>query len=170
MDDAYVSKTFMLDVETGDTFRCSLGVDTRTRVSYDLTSVLETSQASSFVEQYTITTYKSITTIHNRHKDHHIAVLEKSSVPVAPYEDTRVKVLLRKPEGLAECEDGFRADYKRQDGFDVKWGTGVEEGKEGKKEGKFVWMGSVSPGEEVTLISEWDVRAPFDIGWREHSS
>lgn len=81
-----------------------------------------------------------------------------------------MKVFLRQPKGLAESEDGVEVDLKRSDGFKVKWGSGTEENKERKREGKFVWSGSVSPGEHVTLVSEWEVRAPVDTDWTESSS
>lgn len=172
MDDAYVSKTSITDINTGDMFRCTLGVDTSTRVSYNITSTLEPSRASSFVEQYTTKTYISTTTISNRHTGkNQISVVEKSSVPVAPEGDTRIKVFLKKPEGLAESEDGVGLDLKRRDRFKVMWSSGDEnEGKGGKKEGKFVWFGTVAPGKEVTLVSEWEVRAPIGVDWTERTS
>ena len=48
----------------------------------------------------------------------------------------------------------------------VAWvrGGDLEETKGGNKRGKFVWYGTISPGEEL-LVSEWDVRAPVDVEW-----
>ena len=57
----------------------------------------------------------------------------------------------------------------REDGFKVKWGRDVEDTRGGKKEGMFVCYGTISPGEEVALVSEWDVTAAFDAGWRVKS-
>jgi len=51
----------------------------------------------------------------------------------------------------------------------VKWGRDVEDTRGGQKEGKFIWYGTISPGEEVVLVSEWDVRAPVDAEWRVKS-
>lgn len=170
MDEAYVSKTSIPDINTGDIFRCTLGLDTSTRVSHSLTSVLEASRASSFVEQYNTTTYKSTTVINNRHTGKSsIAVVEKSSVPVSPEGDTAVKVILKQPKGLAEAEDDVEVDLKREDGFKVKWNSGTEFKLSGKKDGQFMWMGTVAPGQEVTLVSEWEVRAPVDVTWTERS-
>ena len=45
-------------------------------------------------------------------------------------------------------------------------GGGMEDMKEGQKEGKLIWYGTIPPGEKVILASQWDVRAPFDAGWR----
>lgn len=170
MDDKYVSKTSIPDINTGDMFRCTLGVDTSTRVKYNLTSTSETSRPSSYVEQYNTTKYTSTTTIHNRHSGQHpISVIEKSSVPVAPDGEPKVKVFLEKPEGLGEANDGVEVDLRRRDGFKVKWSSASGEDTGGKEEGKFVWLGSVPPGQEVILVSEWEVKVPIDVNWTEKS-
>jgi len=78
-------------------------------------------------------------------------------------------VFLKGPTGLAESKEGNEVDLGRTDGFKVKWGRDVEDTKDGQKEGKFIWYGTISPGKEVVLVSEWDVRAPFDVGWRVKS-
>ena len=72
---------------------------------------------------------------------------------------------MKGPEGLPTAEDGVEVDLRRSDGFKVKWGRDLEETKNGKKEGKFIWYGTISPGEEVVLVSECDVRAPVDVEW-----
>ena len=171
LDGSYVSKTDISDINTGDTFQCTLGIDTSVRVVHTLISSSTTSTASSFVEQYKTTTYTSTTTITNRHTgDYPIQIVERSSLPVASPQDTRIKVFLKKPEGLAEGEEGVDIDLVRSDGFKVKWGTDVDETKDGKKSGKFIWNGSVDPGKEAVLVSEWEVRAPVDVEWTERSS
>ena len=167
LDDSYVSKTAIFNVGTGDTFRCTLGVDTSIQVSNALTETSETSAPSSFVEQYTTTTYVSTTTLRNRHKgDYPVNIVERSSIPVASASEPRIKVFLKGPEGLAIVGDGAEVDLGRGDGFKVRWGRDVEQTKNGKKEGKFIWSGTILPGQEVNLVSEWDVRAPADAGWR----
>ena len=171
LDGSYVSKTDISDINTGDTFQCTLGVDTSARVVHTFVSTSTTSTASSFVEQYKTTTYTSTTTITNRHTgDYPIQIVERSSLPVASSQDTRIKVFLKKPEGLAEGEEGTDIDLDRPDEFKVKWGTDVDETKDGKKSGKFIWFGRVEPGKEVVLVSQWEVRAPVDVEWTERSS
>ena len=166
LDDSYVSKTDISDVGTGDTFSCTLGMDTSILVSNAFAETSDTSAPSSFVEQYTTTTYVSTTTLRNRHTgDYPVSIVERSSIPVASANDPRIKVFLKGPEGLATVEDGVEVDLGRNDGFKVKWGRDLDHTKDGKKEGKFVWYGTTPPGEEVVLISEWDVRAPVDAGW-----
>ena len=167
LDDSYVSKTAIFNVGTGDTFRCTLGMDTLIQVSNAFTETSEASAPSSFVEQYTTTTYVSTTTLRNRHTgDYPVNIVERSSIPIASADDQRIKVFLKGPEGLAMVGDGVEVNLGRSDGFKVRWGRDLEETKNGKKEGKFIWSGTILPGQEVDLVSEWDVRAPVDAGWR----
>ena len=172
LDGSYVSKTDILDISTGDSFQCTLGIDTSAKVVHTLISSSTTSTASSFVEQYKTTTYTSTTTITNRHTgDYPIQIVERSSLPVASPQDTRIKVFLKEPEGLAEGDEGTDIDLGRPDQFKVKWGTGLDESeiKDGKKSGKFIWHGTINPGKEVVLVSKWDIRAPVDVEWVERS-
>ena len=167
LDDSYVSQTNVSGVATGDTFNCTLGMDTSVRVSHELTQSSVTSPPSSFVEQYTTTTYVSTTKLHNRHiGDYPVNIVERSSIPIASEDDPRIKVFLKGPDGLAESEEGQEVDLEREDGFNVKWGRNTDDTKDGQKEGKFVWYGTIPPGKEVILISEWEVRAPVDAEWR----
>ena len=169
LDNSYVSKTNISEIATGDTFNCTLGTDTSIRVSHELTESSVTSPPSSFVEQYKTTTYVSTTKLHNRHTgDYPVNIVERSSIPIASESEPRIKVFLKGPKGLAESEQG-EVDTGRSDGFKVKWGRDMEDTKNGQKEGKFIWYGTISPGEEVVLVSEWDVRAPCDAGWRLRS-
>ena len=157
----------MPEVGAGDTFRCTLGMDTSIQVSNSLTETSETSASSSFVEQYTTTTYVSTTKLRNRHTgDYPVNIVERSSIPVASAEDPRIRVFLKGPEGLATAEDGVEVDLGRSDGFKVKWGRDEEQTENGKQEGRFIWYGAIHPGEEVVLVSEWDVRAPVDAEWK----
>jgi len=170
LNNSYVSKANISNVATGDTFNCTLGMDTSVRVSHEMTESSVTSLPSSFVEQYTTTTYVSTTKLHNRHTGHYpVNVVERSSIPITSEKDSRIKVFLKGPTGLAESEEGKEVGLERRDGFKVKWGRDVEDTKDGQKEGKFVWYGTISPGEEEVLVSEWDVRAPVDAEWRVRS-
>ena len=160
----------MPDIGTGDTFHCTLGMDTSIQVSNSLTETSQTSAPSSFVEQYTTTTYVSTTKLRNRHTgDYTVNIVERSSIPVASADDPRIRVFLKGPEGLATAEDDVEVDLGRSDGFKVKWGRDLEQTENGKKEGRFIWYGTIDPGEEVVLVSEWDVRAPVDAEWRVKS-
>jgi len=170
LNNSYVSKTDISEIATGDTFNCTLGMDISIRVSHELTESSVTSPPSSFVEQYTTTTCVSTTRLHNRHtEDYPVNIVERSSIPIASQSDPRIKVFLKGPKGLAERKEGEEVDLERIDGFKVKWGGDVEDTKDGQKEGRFIWYGTISPGEEVVLVSEWDVRAPVDAEWRVKS-
>ena len=90
--------------------------------------------------------YVSTTILRNRHTgDYPINIIERSSIPVASIDDPRIRVFLKGPEGLATVEDGVELDLRRSDGFKVKWGTDLEQTKNGKKEGKFIWHGTFLP-------------------------
>jgi hypothetical protein len=78
-------------------------------------------------------------------------------------DDKRIKVILRKPDGLADAKDGKWLDLKK-DGLKVGWGKMVG-GKGGEKEGKFEWLWKVEAGAKVTLESEFEVKAPADVRW-----
>ena len=123
LDNSYVSKTNISEIATGDTFNCTLGMDTSIRISHELTQSSVTSVPSSFVEQYTTTTYVSTTKLHNRHTgDYPVNIIERSSIPVASDSDPRIKVFLKGPTELAGSEEGKEVDLGRVDGFNVKWG------------------------------------------------
>jgi len=80
----------------------------------------------------------------------------------------RVNVVLRRPEGLAELEQG--QELKVGEGSGEKRTVGwskVVDGKGGKKEGLFEWVAEVGAGEEVTIETEWDVKAPVSLSWVE---
>ena len=170
LNNSYVSKTDISEIATGDTFNCTLGMDTSIRVSHEIKESSVTPPPSTFVEQYTTTTYVSTTKLHNRHTgDYPVNIVERSSIPIASESDSRIKVFLKGPTVLAWSEEGKEADPGRGDGFKVKWGRDVDDTKNGKKQGKFIWYGTIPPGEEVVLVSEWDVRAPFDAKWKVKS-
>ena len=167
LNNSYISETNISETATGDMFNCTLGMDTSIRVSHELTQSSVTSPPSSFMEQYTTTTYVSTTKLHNRHTgDYPVNIVERSSIPIASEDDPRIKVFLKVPRRLAESGDGQEVNPGRKDGFKIKWGRDVEDTENGQKEGKFIWYGTIPPGKEVVLVSEWDVRAPVDVDWR----
>ena len=166
LNNSYVTKTDISEIATGDTFSCTLGMDTSVRVSHELTESSVTSPPSSFVEQYKTTTYVSTTKLHNQHAgDYPVNIIERSSIPIASENDPRIKVFLKEPLRLAECESEQEINLRRKDEFKVKWGRDG-----GKKQGRFIWFGTIPPGEEVILVSKWDVRAPVDAEWRIKST
>lgn len=186
MDDKYVSKITIPEVGTGDSLRCTLGIDTAVKVTHSITSETTTSPEAQSVEPFKTVTYTSKTIIRNRRFDGTpIDVVERTSLPVVRTKDggpvnpdgaeARIKVLLKQPPGLAESECSDPIELDRPDGFRVQWGTG--DGNMGplqgnivdKEEGKFMWVGKIDPGQEVALESVWDVRAPVNLSWFENT-
>ena len=93
-------------------------------------------------------------------------------------------MVLRHPAGLAELEQGkelqvcANEDGGREGGGDsdgegegkkkqmVRW-CNVVDGKGGRMNGLFEWVVEVGVGEELTIETEWDVKAPVSLKWIE---
>jgi len=173
VNDSFVSKTAIVgDVAPGDVFSCTLGADPATRIRYTRTSKRADEggagrERSAFSEQWASTTYRSCTTITNRHPFALRAVVLRDGVPVSE-DKKRVSVVLRRPEGLAELEQGGDLKVGEEEGEKrtVRWSK-VVDGKGGKKEGLFEWVVEVGAGEEITIETEWDVKAPVSLRWVE---
>jgi len=195
VDDSFVSKTGIVgDVAPGDVFSCTLGADPATRIRYARTSKRADDDASggaagrersAFSEQWAATTYRSRTTVTNRHPFALHELVVRDGVPVCE-DEKRVSVVLRHPAGLAELEQGkelqvvAKEDGEREGDDDgdgesecagekkqrVRW-CKIVDGKGGKKEGLFEWVVEVGAGEELTIETEWDVKAPVSLNWIE---
>ena len=104
------------------------------------------------------------------HNEHTFAVPDlvvRDAIPTC--DDKRVKVLLRKPHGLANVKDGEEealVDKEKEDGARIMWEKAVD-GKGGEKEGKFQWKGSVKAKDKLVLETQWDVTGPADVTWVE---
>ncbi|KAF8268359.1 hypothetical protein EI94DRAFT_1728051 [Lactarius quietus] len=190
VDDAFAARTALQrDVAPGDTFHCTLGADPATRIRYARTSRradVSANATRAFSEQWASTEYTSRTTITNSHPFALRALLLRDAVPVSE-DGERVNVVLRRPAGLAELEQGdeleVSAEGKKaveeeedEDGDvkpegsktrrTVRWSKLVD-GKGGRKEGLFEWVVDVGAGEEVTIETEWDIKAPVSLKWIE---
>ena len=97
----------------------------------------------------------------------------RDGVPV--FEEGRhVSVVLRRSAGFVELEqgeelqDGAEDDEQEDKGKKqrVRWGK-VVDGKGGKKEGVLEWVVEIGAGEELTIETEWDVKAPISLRWAE---
>ena len=173
VDDSFVSKTAIVgDVAPGDVFSCTFGADPATRIRYTRTSRRADDgsvgrERSAFSEQWAATTYRSCMTITNRHPFALRALVLRDGAPVSE-DKKRVNVVLRRPEGLAELEQGQELKVGEGSGEKrtVRWSK-VVDGKGGKKEGLFEWVAEVGAGEEVTIETEWDIKAPVSLSWVE---
>lgn len=84
-------------------------------------------------------------------------------------DDKRIKVILRRPEGLADAKDGEVVNVRSSDGLKVMWEKLVD-GVGGERQGKFEWKWKVDAGAKATLESEWEVKAPADLLLAETAS
>ncbi|KAF9459031.1 hypothetical protein BDZ94DRAFT_1239542 [Collybia nuda] len=164
LDDSHASNTFIGDVNIGDDFDCTLGDDTATKVTYIRTSHSAKVDGGSFSEDKKTVTYNTQITIHNKHTFTIPDLIICDVVPTS--DDKRAKVILRKPEGLADANAGEVVTDTERDGLQVMWSKQAD-GKGGKKEGKFEWKWCVAAGVKVTLESQWEIKAPGDVIWAE---
>jgi uncharacterized protein (TIGR02231 family) len=190
VDDAFAARTALpRDVAPGDTFHCTLGADPATRIRYTRTARRADVSANApraFSEQWASTEYVSCTTITNSHPFALRALVLRDSVPVSE-DGERVNVVLRRPAGLADLEQGEELEVGAEgeaaeeevEGEEadaqpehskarrtVRWCKSAV-GKGGRKEGMFEWVVDVGAGEEVTIETEWDVKAPVSLKWVE---
>ncbi|EIN10081.1 hypothetical protein PUNSTDRAFT_102081 [Punctularia strigosozonata HHB-11173 SS5] len=162
MDDSFVSKTSIQarirNVDAGDTFHCTFGPDPAVRITYVRDSTTKQGQGGAFIERHNSTTYTTKIAVTNKHKFAAKDVVVRDAIPLAADDfKGRAKVILSKPEGLAEAEAGqeVAAAFGK-----VRW---APEG--GEKEGRFEWACDVEAGQEVTLETKFEIRAPSDMEW-----
>lgn len=163
LDDSYVSKTSINDINTGDNFECTLGDDTSTKVTYARSSKTVKSNGGAFSEVTNTTTYTTKVSIQNKHQFAITDLIVRDVIPTC--EDKRAKIILRKPLGLADAKDGESVDLKN-DGLRVGWEKLVD-GKGGEKEGKFEWKWKVGSGARVNVEAEWEIKVPGEFPWVE---
>ncbi len=154
---------YIQDVNVSDTFTCTLGSDASSKVTYSRTSKTVKSSGGAFSEVTNTTTYTTTISIHNKHQFHISDLIVRDIIPTC--EDKRVKVVLRKPEGLADAKEGEWVDIGKE-GLKVGWEK-VVDGKGGEKDGKFEWRWKIGSGAKVKLEAEWEVNAPGEIAWVE---
>lgn len=151
------------DINTGDTFDCALGDDAATKVTYTRSGRTVRSPGGAFSEVVNTTTYTTKITIHNKHAFALADLRVRDIVPMS--DDKRVKVILRKPAGLADAKDGQVVDVKsdgNQTGLQTMWEKAVD-GSGGEKEGRYEWKWKVDGGAKVTFEAEWEIKAPADL-------
>ncbi|KAF8266027.1 hypothetical protein EI94DRAFT_1587080 [Lactarius quietus] len=187
IDDAFAARTALArDVAPGDTFHCTLGADPATRIRYSRTSRradVSANATRAFSEQWASTEYASRTTITNSHPFALRAFVLRDAVPISE-DGERVNVVLRRPAGLADLEQGDELEVGaegEEEGEEEEGGVKSEcgkarrtvrwcklvDGKGGRKEGLFEWVIDVGAGEEVTIETKWDVKAPVSLKWIE---
>ncbi|KAK0470322.1 uncharacterized protein EV420DRAFT_1742692 [Desarmillaria tabescens] len=166
LDNTYVSRTYIHDIVAGDTFDCTLGDDATAKVTYARTFKTTRSSGGAFTETINTITYTTKITVHNKHAFAIEDLIVKDVIPMC--DDSRVKVVLRKPEVLASAKEGEILDVGSQ-GLKVGWEATVD-GKGGEKEGKFEWKWRADAGAQVTMETQWDVKGPSDVTLVETSA
>ncbi|KDQ59014.1 hypothetical protein JAAARDRAFT_127570 [Jaapia argillacea MUCL 33604] len=165
LDESYVSKTSIQDVNTGDTFECPLGADSSLRISHARIPRTVRDSASAFAEQFKSTTYTVTTTIRNKHRFAISELVVRDVIPLV--DDKRVKVILRKPQGLAEAKGDQEVMVKDKDKeVKIRWSKVVDK-KGGAKEGKYEWLCKLEANGEINLVTEYEVKSPADLNWIE---
>ena len=149
-------------------FDCVLGIDNALRVAYNRTVRTERGPPRNFSELLKTTTYTVTTTVTNDHPFDVSALVVRDSVPLGD-ETAGIKVVLRKPEGLARATSGedVAVALGEDDGSaTIKWSRG-DAGQEGEKHGMYEWLCEVPAGKRIQLMAEWDVKALDDLSWDE---
>lgn len=101
-------------------------------------------------------TYTVSTTVRNSHRFALPVLRVQDGVPLTD-KASSVKVVLRRPEGLAEAKH----EKIKVDGTEVGW-----KGILGEEKGQVEWMTKVEAGGVVKLALEWEIRGPADMQWR----
>ncbi|RPD54804.1 hypothetical protein L226DRAFT_616532 [Lentinus tigrinus ALCF2SS1-7] len=171
MNDGFVTKTTMKHVSAEESFDCVLGVDTAIKVSSEQKSRTEQEPERNFAEPTQTATQTLLTTVTNGHKFDVSDVIVRGAIPLGN-DASKIKVALRKPEGLARASDGenvpvsLSADSKN---VKVRWTT-PKDGKGGEKDGLYEWICNVPAGKAIVLETEWDVKGPAKVKWEEKTN
>ena len=111
--------------------------------------------------------YRTTVSLKNKRATPIKGFLVRDIVPVADNKD--IKVVLTKPAGLAEAEEGkditveeMREGEKGK--VKVHWRKSSGD-KGGMKEGRLEWVVDLEAKEEKTLVLEWEVVTPFGMKW-----
>ena len=110
-----------------------------------------------YITKYTVRTY-----ITNNHPFPISNLIVRDALPLAPYDN--VKVVLRKPEGLAEARAGEK--IRVAGNVNVEWSR-KSRGSLSSVEGKYKWLVSLEGNKGCTLETEWEIQSSSDSLWEE---
>ncbi|KAF9450483.1 hypothetical protein P691DRAFT_810305 [Macrolepiota fuliginosa MF-IS2] len=161
LDDSYVSKTTIPDVNRNDVFNFTLGDDPSVIISYSrvLKSVKEGSGA--FADVANVTTYTTWITVQNKHDFPIERLTLRDAIPIS--DDSRVRVVLRKPKELVEAKGVFvkvnratgDSGEPDEDGLMVRWAK--------EKEGLYEYKWRVDGDDKISLGTVFEVKASSDL-------
>ncbi len=151
-----------------ESFNCVLGSDTALRVTYTQQSRTEHEAGRTFDEPTKTTTRMITIAATNGHTFDIPKLVIRDAIPLGD-ENANIKVMLRKPEGLAQAKDGEEVTVLLEgevQNAKARWSK-LENGKGGEKDGMYEWVCSVPAGKAVSLKAEWAVKAPSNVKWEE---
>jgi len=130
-------------------------------VTYTRKAKTVKSSGGAFSEEQKTTTVTAQITVQNKHQFPLTRLIVRDLIPTSA--DERVKVILRKPDGLANLKQGDElALASIAPGLKVRWNK-QQDGNGGEKEGTFEWLWTVAAGGNILLESEWDIKSPADL-------
>ncbi|TFK87173.1 hypothetical protein K466DRAFT_522882 [Polyporus arcularius HHB13444] len=168
MDAGFVTKTSFNLIGVNESFNCVLGSDTALRVTYTQQSRTEHEAGRTFDEPTKTTTRMITIAATNGHTFDIPKLVIRDAIPLGD-ENANIKVMLRKPEGLAQAKDGEEVTVLLKgevQNAKARWSK-LENGKGGEKDGMYEWVCSVPAGKAVSLKAEWAVKAPSNVKWEE---
>ncbi|KAI9001458.1 hypothetical protein BD414DRAFT_432034 [Trametes punicea] len=176
MNDGFVTKTSIGLIPADEQFDCVFGVDPNLKVLYQQSEKIQYEPRRSFAEPQKTTTRTTLTTVKNQHKFNIAQLVIRDAIPLGSETD-KIAVVLRKPPGLAEAKEGQEvivqvdADGNESEKAEanVRWSE-VVDGQGGEKDGLFEWVCTIPAGKKITLESQWDVKSPGEIRWKEQAT
>ncbi|XP_006458934.1 hypothetical protein AGABI2DRAFT_177067 [Agaricus bisporus var. bisporus H97] len=165
LDDSYVSKTTIADVNRNDVFYFTLGDDPSILVSYARVSKVTKEGSGSFADVANITTYTTTIKVENKRPFSIDNLIIRNALPVT--QDKRVRVVLRKPKELIEAKEGVLVKVKGEE-------TAEEEGEDQddkypkvkwtkEKTGLYEYHWRVDADDEIQLESVFEMKASADL-------
>ena len=106
--------------------------------------------------------YTTTVTLKNKRATPIKGFLVRDIVPVADSKD--INVVLTKPAGLAEAEEGKDIEVEEKTGVKIHWKKSLGD-KGGMKEGRLEWVVDLEAKEGKVLVLEWEVVMPFGMKW-----
>ncbi|KAI0091278.1 hypothetical protein BDY19DRAFT_904726 [Irpex rosettiformis] len=163
LEDSFVARTSIKDIMPNESFECTLGADRGLRVTYErLPSKLPfNSQPSIFGERKFITKHVVRSYVTNNHPFPINNLIIRDTLPLAMHD---VKIVLRKPKGLADAKAGEKV--KVADNVNVEWSRKVQ-GSQDPVLGKYEWLVRLEGDSSCTLEAEWEIQSVSNSVWEE---
>ncbi|KXN86795.1 Protein F37C4.5 [Leucoagaricus sp. SymC.cos] len=179
LDDSYVSKTTISDVNRNDVFNFTLGDDPSVIISYSRLSKTIKEGSGSFADVVNLTTYTTTINVQNKHAFSIENLIIKDAIPICY--DSRVRVILRKPKELVKVKEDVLVKVSQSEEMKDK-GKEAEAEAEGEaeevdeedekalkvkwtkeKDGLYEYMWRVDPDDRIEMKTVFEMRASVDL-------